>query len=77
MHQELQEQDLQGFPHLEEKSIGENVDQDHLSLSLKYEQETWEGLRGRASFAKCNNGGDRMDKLAQRLCNKWGRKPFK
>ena len=40
MHQELQNQDLQGFPHLEEKSIGENVDLDHLSLALKNEQES-------------------------------------
>ena len=77
MHQELQDQDLLGSPHLEEKSIGENVDQDHLSLSLKYEQEPWEGLRGRASFAKRNNGGERLDKLAQRLFVKMGKKSFK
>ena len=31
-HQELQEQDLLGFPHLEGRWIGENVDLDLLSL---------------------------------------------
>ena len=67
MHQELQDQDLLGSPHLEEEWIGKYVDLDHLSLSLKYEQEPWDGLRGRASLSKSNNGGERGEKLAQVL----------
>ena len=35
MHQELQDQDQLGSPHLEEKRIGGNIDLDLLSLSLK------------------------------------------
>ena len=34
-HQELQDQDQLGSPHLEEEWIGGNVDLDLLSLSLK------------------------------------------
>ena len=77
MHQELQDQDLQGFPHLEERWIGKYVDQDHLSLSLKYEQEPWEGLRGRASYAKSNNGGERRKNKLGKLGSLWGRRPLK
>ena len=44
MHQELQEQDLQGFPHLEEILIGGNVDLGLLLQSSK-DQRVWvEGL---------------------------------
>ena len=57
--QELQDQDLLGSPHLEERWIGGNVDLDLLSLSLKDMQESWEGLRGRQAFQKDNNGGER------------------
>ena len=39
-HQELQDQDLLGSPHLEEKWIGGNIDLDLLSLSLKDMQES-------------------------------------
>ena len=42
-HQELQDQDQLGSPHLEEKRIGGNIDLDLLSLSLKDMQESWEG----------------------------------
>jgi hypothetical protein len=51
-HQELQDQDLLGSPHLEEEWIGGNVDLDLLSLSLKDMQESWEGWRGRESFSR-------------------------
>ena len=49
-HQELQDQDLLGFPHLEGRWIGANVDLDLLLLSLKDMQESWEGLRGGKLF---------------------------
>ena len=39
-HQELQDQDLLGSPHLEERLIGESVDLDLLSLFLKDMQES-------------------------------------
>ena len=73
-HQELQDQDQLGSPHLERKSIGENVDQDHLSLSLKDMQESWEGLRGRQAFPKVNNGGERGGKRAQGIREPLGKK---
>ena len=37
--------------------IGGKVDLDLLSQILKNEQESWEGLRGRASSSNSNNGG--------------------
>ena len=55
-HQELQDQDLLGFPHLEGRWIGGNVDLDLLSLSLKDMQESWEELR-EGKLSKVNNGG--------------------
>ena len=61
----LQDQDLLGSPHLEEEWIGGNIDVDLLSLSLKYMQESWEGLRGRQAFPNVNNGGERGKKRAQ------------
>ena len=68
-HQELQDQDQLGSPHLEEEWIGENVDLDLLSLSLKDMQESWEGLRGRQAFRNVNNGVMRGGKISSRS---WG-----
>ena len=62
MHQELQDQDLLGSPHLEEEWIGGNIDLDLLSLSLKDIQESWEGLRGRQAFPSVNNGEEEREK---------------
>ena len=73
-HQELQDQDQQGSPHLEEEWIGGNVDLDLLSLSLKEMQETWEGLRGRQAFPNVNNGGERGEKRAQEVGEPLGKK---
>ena len=74
---ELQDQDLLGSPHLEEESIGGNVDLDLLSLSLKDMRESWEGLRGRQAFPNVNNGGERGENELKGLGNRWGRKPLK
>ena len=49
-HQELQDQDQLGSPHLEEEKIGGNVDLDLLSLSLKDMQESWEEMREGQAF---------------------------
>ena len=73
-HQELQDQDLLGSPHLEERWIGGNVDLDLLSLFLKDMQESWEGLRGRQAFPKVNNGGERGEKRAQEVRKPMGKK---
>ena len=73
-HKELQDQDLLGSPHLEERWIGGNVDLDLLSLSLKYMQESSEGLRGRQAFPKVNNGGERGEKRAQEDWGSLGKK---
>ena len=75
-HQELQDQDLLGSPHLEERWIGGIEDLDLLSLSLKDMQESWEGLRGRQAFPNVNNGGERGKNKLKRLENRWGRKPL-
>ena len=50
MHQELQDLDPLGSPHLEERWIGGNVDLDLLSLSLKDMQESWEELGDKQAF---------------------------
>ena len=68
MHQELQDLDPLGSPHLEERWIGGNVDLDLLSLFLKDMQKSWEGLRGRQAFPKVNNGGER----GKNKLKKWG-----
>jgi hypothetical protein len=52
IHKELQDLDLIGSPHLEEKMIGGNVDLDLLSLFPKKMQESWEGWGGRASSSR-------------------------
>jgi hypothetical protein len=52
IHKELQDLDPIGYPHIEEKVIGENVDLDLLSLFLKKMQESWEGWGGRASSSR-------------------------
>ena len=74
-HQELQDLDPLGSPHLEERWIGGNVDLDLLSLSLKDMQESWEGLRGRQAFPKVHNGGERGEKRAQEIREPLGKKP--
>ena len=70
-HQELQDQDLLGSPHLEERWIGGNVDLDLLSLSLKDMQESWEGLRG-GKLSKVNNGGREKGKRAWKKLGYFG-----
>ena len=58
---ELQDQDLLGSPHLEERWICRIVDLDLLSLSLKDMQEPWEEL-GEGKLSKVDNGGGERGK---------------
>jgi hypothetical protein len=46
-----------GFPHLEEKVIGENVDLDLLSLFLQKDARIMEGMEEEGQALKINNGG--------------------
>jgi hypothetical protein len=50
IHKELQDLDSLCSPHLEERWIGENIDLDLLSLSLKDMQELWKKLREVQAF---------------------------
>ena len=61
-HQELQDQDLLGSPHLEERWIGGNVDLDLLSLFPQKDARVIGGRGGIASSSNCNNGGERLQK---------------
>ena len=59
MHQELQDQDLLGSPHLEKRWIGGIVDLDLLSqIPQRYTRIT-RGIKRGTSFSKVNNGGER------------------
>ena len=72
---ELQDLDPKASPHLEESWIGGTLDLDLLLQSSK-DQRVWvEGLRGRQAFPKVNNGGERGEKLAQRVREPLGKKP--
>ena len=51
-HQELQDQDLLGSPHLEERWIGGNVDLDLLSLFPQRYARIMGGIERKASFSK-------------------------
>ena len=44
-HEELQDLDPRGSPHIEEKVFGGNVDLDFLSLPPQNQQESMKGLR--------------------------------
>ena len=72
-HQELQNLDLLGSPHLEEEWIGEMVDLDLLSCFPKNEQESLEGSGGIELSKKCNNGGER-EKKSQKVRSPLGTK---
>ena len=73
-HQELQDQDQLGSPHLEEEWIGENVDLDLLSLFSQRYARIMEGIERKASFSKANNGGEREKKRAQVIGDPLGKK---
>ena len=73
-HQELQDQDLLGSPHLEERWIGGNVDLDLLSQIPQRYARIMGGIKRGASFSKVNNGGERGEKRAVVVGDSLGKK---
>jgi hypothetical protein len=59
IHKELQDLDLIGSPHLEEKMIGENVDLDLISLFPQKDARIMGGMGRKGKLFKVNNGGER------------------
>ena len=76
-HQELQDQDLLGSPHLEERWIGGNIDLDLLSQIPQRYERIIRGIKRGASFSKVNNGGERGKNELWLLGTLWGRSPLK
>jgi hypothetical protein len=62
IHKELQDLDPIGFPHKEEKVIGENVDLDLLSLFPQKDARIMGGMGRKGKLFKINNGGERKRK---------------
>ena len=76
-HPELQDQDLLGSPHLEERWIGGIVDLDLLSQIPQRYARIMGGIKRGTSFSNVNNGGRERGKHAGRSLALWGRKgPF-
>ena len=73
-HQELQDQDLLGSPHLEERWIGGNVDLDLLSQIPQRYARIIGGIKRGASFSKVNNGGREREKRAGEKFGSLGKK---
>jgi hypothetical protein len=63
IHKELQDLDPTGFPHLEEKVIGGNVDLDLLSLFPSKDARNMEGMEEGGQALKVNNGGEISPKM--------------
>ena len=74
-HQELQDQDQLGSPHLEEEWIGGNVDLDLLSLFPQRYARIIEGIERGQAFPKVNNGGERGENMQEKAWGRWGRRP--
>ena len=73
-HQELQNLDLLGSPHLEEEWIGEMVDLDLLSCFPKNGQESLEGSGG-IKLSRFATMEEREQRVQKGFENHWGRKP--
>ena len=65
-HQELQDQDLLCFPHLEGRWIGGNVDLDLLSLFTQRHEIIMGGIEREKAFARSTMVGERGE-------NRWGK----
>ena len=61
---ELQDQDLQGSPRLEEGWIGGNVDLDLFSFFPQRYARIMRGIERKANISKVNNGAKRGEKRA-------------
>ena len=76
-HQELQDQDLLGSPHLEERGNGGFVDLDLLSQIPQRYERIMGGIKRGTRFSKVNNNGRERGKRVGRSLALWGRKgPF-
>ena len=76
-HKELQDQDLLGSPHLEERWIGGFVDLDLLSQIPQRYARIMGGIKRGISFSKVNNGGRERGNVLEEAWLFWGRKgPF-
>ena len=73
-HQKLQDQDLLGSPHLEERWIGGFVDLAHLSQIPQIYTRIMGGIKRGTSFSKVNNGGERGEKRAVVVGDSLGKK---
>ena len=73
----LQDLDPLGFPHLEGRWIGGNVDLDLLSLFPQRYARIMGGIERGASFSKVNNGGRERGKPLGKVRKQWGRRPLK
>ena len=73
-YKELQDQDLLGSPHLEERWIGGFVDLDLLSQIPQRYARIIGGIKRGASFSKVNNGGRERRKRAGRKLDSLGKK---
>ena len=71
-HQELQNLDLLGSPHLEEEWIGGMVDLDLLSCFPKNWQESLEGSGG----IKLSRFATMEEREGKNCVEKWGRRPL-
>jgi hypothetical protein len=67
IHKELQDLDLMGSPHKEEKVIGKNIDLDLLSRFPQRYARIMGGIERRASFPRSTMEGERGEKRAQRV----------
>jgi hypothetical protein len=61
IHKELQDLDPIGFPHIEEKVIGGNIDLDLLSLFPQRYARIMGGIERWASFPRSTMEGDRKE----------------
>ena len=73
-HQELQDQDLLGSPHLEERWIGENVDLDLLSQIPQRNPRIMGGIGRGASFSRSTMVGEREKNVLEKLFKPLGKK---
>ena len=76
MHQELQDQDQLGSPHLEEEWIGGKVDLDLLSQIPQRYARIMGGNERKGKLSNINNGGEKIGNKLGKLGSLWGRRPL-
>ena len=76
-HQELQDQDLQGSPHLEGRWIGGNVDLDLLPLLPQRYARIMGGIKRGKAFPTSTMVGEREENVLESLGTNGEEGPFK